>query len=299
MWFLLSLLALSMLIARRSAEKNVAGNVSTLALAWLQQTAALPFIIAVLFFAKFYWPSELSADFWWTMTAYVVLMSLDVYFYFKALSIADVSYVAPLMTLVAIGNVVGAYFVLGQVPTIYGAAGAVLIVIGGVLTYSAKRKDDANRRANKLALLLILMIVAMRSFASAVEVNMLRESNPTTFNFYSSILSVPLILIASTLIIKTNRTGKYKDYWKRLKTDMGTYRWLLTFIGLTYTVNMLATYQAKLIGPNAGYVGAIKSASVLPIMLIGIFLFKEKIIKPQWIGLGFIAVGLVLLAFNQ
>jgi uncharacterized membrane protein len=128
---------------------------------------------------------------------------------------------------------------------------------------------------------------------------MLQESNPTTFNFYSSILSVPVILIASTLIIKTNRTGKYAGYWKRLKTDVFKYKWLLVFIGLTYTVNMLATYQAKLIGPNAGYVATVKSASVLPVMLVGLFLFKERIIKPQWVGLGLVVFGLVLLAFNQ
>jgi drug/metabolite transporter (DMT)-like permease len=214
MWFLLSLLALSMLVARRSAEKHVAGNVSSLALAWLQQAAALPFIIAALFFAKFYWPAELSVEYWWTMATYVVLVSMDVYFYFKALSIADISYVAPLMTLTSIGNIVGAYFVLGQVPTLYGAIGAVMIVAGGIL-------------------------------------------------------------------------------------DVFKYKWLLTFIGLTYTVNMLATYQAKLIGPNAGYVATVKSASVLPVMLVGLFLFKEKIIKPQWVGLGLIVVGLVLLAFNH
>src|SRR5688572_22696622 len=98
MWFLLSLLALTMLVARRASEKQVAGNVSSLTLAWLQQAAALPFIIAALFFAKFYWPAELSAEYWWTMAVYVMLISMDVYFYFKALSIADVSYVAPTYT---------------------------------------------------------------------------------------------------------------------------------------------------------------------------------------------------------
>jgi uncharacterized membrane protein len=61
---------------------------------------------------------------------------------------------------------------------------------------------------------------------------------------------------------------------------------------------MLATYQAKLIGPNAGYVTAVKSAGVLPIMLIGLFVFKEKISKSQWVGLGIIAIGVMLLALN-
>jgi len=33
---------------------------------------------------------------------------------------ADISYVAPLLTLVAVGNIAGAYVVLGQVPSAFG-----------------------------------------------------------------------------------------------------------------------------------------------------------------------------------
>ena len=298
MWFLLSLLALSMLVARRSTEKHVAGNINSLALSWLQQAVALPFILVTLFFAKFYWPSELSAHFWTTMALYVFLISIDIYCYFKALSIADVSFVAPLMTLVALGNIAGAYFVLGQVPTIFGVAGAGLIVAGAAVTYNAKRKDSAQKHTSKLALLLILLLVVVRSFNSNIEVSMLQVSNPTTFNFYSSVLAVPLLFFTSLLIITTNKTDKYKGYWKGLKNDVKKHQWLLLFIGLTYTVNMLATYEAKLIGPNAGYIGAIKSASVLPMILVGVFIFKEKINKAQWLGLGVITAGLILLAFN-
>jgi transporter family protein len=298
MWFFLSLIALSMLVARRSSEKHVSGKINSLAMAWLQQAIALPFIIATLFFAKFYWPQELSTAFWVTMAVYVVLISIDIYCYFKALSLADVSYVAPLLTLVAIGNIVGAYIVLGQIPSGYGVMGALLIVCGAILTYKGKSKDIANKHNNKKALLLILLLVAVRSIAANIEVNMLRESNPTTFNFYSSLLTVPLILLTSLVIIYSNKTGKYKNYWSDLKVSVSKHHLLLLFIGLTYTINMLATYQAKLLSPNAGYPGAVKSAAVLPMMIVGLLLFKEKIVKIQWFGLVFVMCGLVLLAMN-
>lgn len=287
-----------MLVARRSIEKHVAGKMSTLAMSWLQQAMALPFIVGTLFFAQFYWPHELSTNFWMIMALYVFLLTIDIYCYFKALSIADFSYVASLMTLVAIGNIVGAYFVLDQVPSVFGLSGAGLITFGAALTYSAKRKDQANKQTNRLAMLLILLLVVVRGFNASIEVSMLRESNPTTFNFYSSVLTVPFILLTSILIIKSNRNGKYAGYWKQLKQDINTHRWLLIFIGFTYTVNMLATYQAKLLAPNAGYVGSIKSAQVLPVVLIGIFFFKEKLVRIQWLGLICIAAGLVLLGFN-
>jgi drug/metabolite transporter (DMT)-like permease len=287
-----------MQVARRSSEKHVANNVSSLGMAWIQQAVALPFIIFSLFFAKFYWPSELSSSFWTVMAISVVFFAVDIFCYFKALSLADVSYVAPLMALTAIGNIVGAYFVLGQVPSIFGFAGAVLIVSGAAITYSVKRRDEVNKLANRAALLLVLLIVVVRSFNANLEVLMLRESNPTTFNFYSSLLTVPLILLVTAILMATNRTGKYKGYWKKLGSSASKHQWLLLFIGFTYTINMLATYQAKLIGPNAGYVGAIKAASVLPMMLVGLLFFKEKIVGKQWVGLVLILFGLVLLALN-
>ncbi len=298
MWFLLALLALSMLVARRSTEKHVAGRTDALVLSWLQQAIALPFILVTLFFARFYWPSELPTSFWITMAVYVVLISIDIYCYFKALSIADVSYIAPLMTLVAIGNIAGAYIVLGQKPTIFGLAGALLIVCGAVLTYRAKKREGTQLRANNVALLLVLLLVVVRSINSNIEVNMLRVSNPTTFNFYSSVLAVPVLLGTSLMVIATNKSKGFRNYWKTVHYDVTKQQWLLLFIGLTYTVNMLATYQAKILSPNAGYIGAIKSASVLPMMLVGAILYKEKIYKSQWLGLGVILIGLVLLALN-
>jgi drug/metabolite transporter (DMT)-like permease len=298
MWFPLSLLALSMLVSRRSAEKKAAGHIDSLALTWLQQAMALPFIVVTLFFAKFYWPSELSGHFWTVLALYVVLVSFDIFLYFKALSMADVSYVAPLLTLVALGNIAGSYIVLGQKPTIMALAGAVLIVIGASLTYHGKRHDLLNRHANKRVLLLILIIVVVRGFNSNIEVPLLRESNPTSFNFYSSILSVPLLIATSIVITITSKTKKHMDHWKKVASDMSKHRLILLFIGLTYTINILATYAAKLIGPNAGYVGAVKSASVLPIMLVGLLFFKEKIARSQWVGLLLIATGLVLIGLN-
>lgn len=190
MWFSLSLFALLMLVSRRSAEKQASGKINSLALTWLQQAIALPFILITLFFAKFYLPGEVSGHYWLMLGLYAVLISLDTFLYFKALSIADVSYVAPLLTLVALGNIGGAYLVLGQKPTMLGLAGAGLIVLGAGLTYQAKRKDIANHHSNKLALFLILLLVVVRGFNSNIEVPLLRASNPTSFNFYSSILSV-------------------------------------------------------------------------------------------------------------
>lgn len=61
---------------------------------------------------------------------------------------------------------------------------------------------------------------------------------------------------------------------------------------------MLATYQAKITAPNAAYVGSIKAASVLPVVLMGMFFFKEKVTRRQWLGIGFMLIGLMVMAIN-
>jgi len=285
-----------MLVARRSTEKQVSKGIDAATLSWLQQTMAIPFIIASLFFATFYLPADLPPVFWSTMALYVVFGAIDVFCYFKALSLADISYVAPLMSLVAVGNIAGAYFILGQVPTIFGIGGAVLIVIGAYIVNKAKAKDIEKHANNRLALLFILTLVLTRAIISNIEVNMLNVSNPTTFNFYSSMLTIPVLLVTAKLLHRRKKQiGRYRSL---VKHNLRTHWWALVFIGVTYTINMLATYEAKIIGPNAGYVGAVKSAQVLPMVLIGVFFFKEKIVAKQWLGMGLILLGLVALAIH-
>lgn len=297
MWFPLSLLALLMLTARRSTEKKAAKNIDTMALTWLQQAMAMPFIIATLFFAKFYWPGQLPAHFWLLISVYVILSSFDLYLYFKALSMADISYVAPLLSLVTVGNIAGAYIVLGQKPSALGLFGAVLIMSGAYLNSLAKKHEKTNTKGNRLALLLILVHVVLFGYYANLEVSILRLSNPTSYNFYTSVLSIPLVIIVSALIVR-QRKQHYDNYWHTVKTSVRQHVWPLTVIGVTYTINLLATYQAKLDSPNAGYVGAIKSASVLPIVLIGLLFFREKIVRLQWAGLVLIIAGIAFIAVN-
>jgi len=284
-----------MLVSRRSVEKGLSSKVDSLAMAWLQQLFALPFIMLTLFFAHFYMPQELSSNFWAYMAVYVVCCAVDIYCYFKALSMADISYVAPLLSLVAVGNIVGAYVVLGQVPSWWGFLGAVLIVAGAYTIHASKKRQAGPTHDYAKVLGIVFILVVVRSYFSNIEVFMLREANPTTFNFYSSLLTIPVLLVASTFIA---RQKKPAGYWKKVRLDAKKWSGLLLFIGLTYTINMLATYQAKLIGPNAGYVAAVKSAQVLPMMFIGMVFFKEAITKVQWLATFLIICGLIALGVN-
>lgn len=294
MWFTLALLALCMLVVRRSVEKGLTKNIDSLALTWMQQAFALPFIAVSLVLMPFYWPSELSGQFWFWTSLYAVCGALDLFLYFKALSLADISHVAPLISLTGIGVIAGSVVILHQQPTIVGITGAVLIVIGATVVHRDKQKHTQVRRQNTVALWLILGVVVLRAIYGNTELFPLREANATTFNLYSSLLTVPLLLMLAVLL----KARTAKTYWKATYKNIKLYLWPLLFVGLTYTVNLTATYQAKLLAPTVGYVTSVKSAQVVPMMLIGAWLFREKVSRKQWYGVGLISVGLPLLSFG-
>jgi len=287
-----------MLSSRRTAEKKAASNVDSMAMTWLQQAVALPLIIASLFFAKFYLPSELPAFFWQLLAVYVVLQAVYLYCYYRAISIADISFVAPLMTLFSVGNMIGAYFILGQVPSASGVLGAAFIISGAwIISRAKKHSDIASAEAHTTALILVLIAIFVCSIFSNLEVKMLQMSNPTSYNFYTSLLTVPFVILVTLLILKRRRQSS-KVYFNSVRTSIMTSIWPLIIVGVTYTINMLATYQAKVTAPNQAYVGVIKAASVIPVVLLGMILYNEKVSKKQWFGICCMLIGLLLIAAN-
>jgi len=298
MWFAFSILALLMLSGRRTAEKQAAIGVDSMAMAWLQQAVALPLIVVTLFFAKFYWPSQLPLFFWELMVIYVALQAVYLYCYYKAIAIADISFVAPLMTLFSVGNMIGAYIILGQVPSFSGVLGAGCIVAGAWVISRAKTGGgELVIATRKSALMLVILAIAVCSVFSNLEVKMLHMSNPTSYNFYTSLLTVPFVIVVTVLLLH-NRRQNSRVYWSSVSTSVRKNIWPLIIVGITYTVNMLATYRAKVIAPNQAYVGTIKAASVLPVVILGILFFKETVSRKQWLGISFMVLGLALIALN-
>lgn len=294
---MLSLLAVFALVSRRSTEKNILKGIDSTTMMWMQQAAAMPFILATLFLARIYVPAELGHDFWFWMSIYVLLNSIIMYCYFKALSLTDISVVAPLLSLFAVTNIVAAYVILGQNISFFGIVGACLMVLGAFIITRGKKLSDSEKAVQKQAVYYALTSVVLLSIISNIEVFMLRESNPTSYNFYSSLFTI-LGAIVISYFIRIHQKNHPKKYWSVVKNNVQRNKLPLAIIGITYTLNMLATYQAKLLAPNAGYVGAVKQSQVVFLVLIGVFFFKENFSAKQWAGLILVVCGLVALATN-
>lgn len=295
MWFLYSLAAMSMLVARRSTEKTLSDKIPSSALAWLQQATALPFAALMLPFAVWINPAELSSSFVLLLALYTLTAAVDLMLYYKAIQIGDISIIAPLLNLTAVTGIISSYLLLGQKPSLFGILAASFIVCGAYFVTKHRKKHLSKSQNNSLAILIVLGLVVMRAVYSPLEVTLLRESNPIYLNFISSLLIVPVIIAIS---VRLNRRNKSKHFTKQLRTSIVSHKKALAFIGLTMAINIFFSLTAKQTAPNAGYVTAIKGAQVVPMAFIGVFLFKEHVAARQWIGIACITCGLVLFLFS-
>lgn len=289
MWFPLALTAMSMLVLRRSTEKHLTGPISAGSMAWLQQLVAMPFMLILLPFATFYAPNQLTLLFYTIVALYVLATSIDAILYFKAIEVGDISIISPLTSLGIVTNLIGAYFILGQTATFPGIIGA-LCILGGV--YLATRKPGthiSHASNNRLAIILVVIIVLLRGIYGPSEVIAIQLTNPIYFNFVTSLLSIPVIMFA--IYLRGRSTGQ-PLFSKKLLGTVRHHKLGLALIGLTYTINLTATFTAKLVSPNAAYVTTIKGAQVLPMVLVGLLFFHEKIHRLQWFGLALLLTGL-------
>lgn len=297
MWFPLALTAMLMLVVRRGTETRLSKQIPASAMAWLQQFVMLPFLALFMLLpaAHFYSLAELSPQFYWILAAYTVVSTIDLVLYFKAISLGNISVISSVLALGIVSNLLGVHVFLGQTPSQTGLLACLLILLGA---YLASRRlvlpDAADTAAHKLALILILVVVLLRGLYSPMEITAMRETDPFFFNLVSSMAVVPVVMAVAYW--RGRRSGQ-PAFGKSLMSSISKYRLALFIIGLTFAINLTCTYVGKTMTDNAAYVTTVKSASVLPMMILGVVMFKEHVRKRQWLGMGIIFTGLIL--FSQ
>jgi drug/metabolite transporter (DMT)-like permease len=293
MWFFYSLLALTLLVTRRGSEKSLADKIPSTAMALLQQLTALPFMAMMLPFAVWFSPFTLDVQVVLLLLLHAVLTTSHLFIYYKAVQVGDISIIAPLISLTAGTSILGAYIFLDQPPTLTGLTGALLILVGAYMASKTKR-TSMTAINNRLAVILTVIDVFLLGFYTPVEVTIIRKTNVVYFNFVSSVLAVTLIYLM--ILLWQNKT-KTKILTKKVYKTLSINKVVLLFIGFSMAFNMYFTYSAKSLAPNAGYVTAIKSVQILPLMLIGVFAFKEKVTRRQWVGALILLFGLFVLTW--
>ena len=97
---------------------------------------------------SFWWESDLSARFWQGMLWYAGVNVLAFYFAYRALDLAEFSYLMPYMTLTSITMIFPAMIFLGEYPSVSDYFGIIFVVWGAILmNYKSKKNvSDAEAR---------------------------------------------------------------------------------------------------------------------------------------------------------
>jgi drug/metabolite transporter (DMT)-like permease len=245
--------------------------------------AALPLVAAV--------PSgELAAPFWANILTCAVLAVAGNVLLVCALRLADLSILGPINSYKAVLSLALGVFLLGEVPTVFGLTGVLLILAG---SYVVVGRAPAEPRGTAIARFLRERGVQFRFAALACSATeavflkraLLHSSPGITFLFWS-ILGLPVAAAAAALLLRDEVAQEVL----RLRRDWRTYLWLALATGLMQWTTVL-TFGAL----QVGYALALFPLSTLVTVFLGHRYFRERDIRRRLLGSVVMVAGAALI----
>lgn len=222
------------------------------------------------------WPNyELTGKFWQGMFWGVTLNILAVYFLYKALDMADLSYLMPYMTLTSLTLIVPPIIIFGEIPSVMGFVGIVFIV-SGALVMEIKKKTRCpefkeTARKNRKGLMYFLVTAGCFTITPTALTLAVRESSVLFTSFLSHLLiGIGFIF----LIIVFKETGRAKEILSDKQIKRG-FLVAVILAGLSIAIAN-TSINAALDVQKVAYVMGIKRLMPLFAFVIGLVYFKER-----------------------
>ncbi len=282
MWFPLALLSAFISGGRRVYDKHLTGIFGNYAMGFIYQAfSLLPSLLLIFLIPGGTEIGELPWRFWWPLLViWFGLYPVQTYFMYRAVREADISTVAPIMCLLPVFNVGTSFLLLGEVPSLIGFGGIVLIVLGTYLILWQKGKGAS------LSVPVLLMIAAMFCIAigSSLDKVSLEVSNPVFYGFMNTLGATAVFLVMMHF---------YKE--KHSFAQMGVRFWHLALLGALQAISFTATMYAFKYGP-VSYVLALRAGSYVLAGLYGVVILKESFSNRKIIAFACFLGGVLMLA---
>lgn len=233
---------------------------------------------------------ELRLGFWMNIGVCAVLAVTSNTLLVYALRLTDLSVLGPVNAYKAVLSLGLGVFLLGEVPTAFGAVVVLLVLAGSY--YIIDRSPD-QPRGNPFVQFFRERGIQLRLSAlvfSATEAVFLKRaivhSSPVTTFLCWSILGLPL---ASAAVVLLARRTAGKDL-RRLGEQWRTYLWLALTTGLMQAATLFTFGKLPV-----GYSLALFQLSSLVSVFLGYRYFAERNIRRRLIGSVIMVVGAVLI----
>ena len=284
-WVIYSLISAFSWATADAFTKRISSSIDDYIIMLSRFLYSSPFVLILLFFIPI---PKLDGLFWLVLSIALLIEAIAWILYVKAIRNSNLSLVAPLLSLTPVFLVFTSFMILGELPTIVGFFGILLVVIGA---YILNIKDIKRGVIEPFKSVLkekgcVYMIIAafLFSITSNLGKILVQKSSPLFFSaIYLPLLAISFIIIAFFVSRKKIT---------QLKLDFKNFFFIGLFFGLMTIFHMLAIRMV--IVP---YMISIKRTSSIFSVLYGYFLFKEKGIKERSIGavIMLIGAGLIIL----
>jgi len=207
----------------------------------------------------------------------------------RALKLADVSLVMPLLTFSPVFTVIIAAFFLNEIPSVQGLIGVGFVLIGA---YWLTRKADVgwfaplNSRAFTPAILLVLLPGLLWSITPLFEKTAIQHTNPESPRLAAFAANSLLTLLLTPLVIMRRKTSI---------AGLFHYRWELLLSGLIAGIAPILGYTAFSLG-FVGYVTTLFKLSALMSVVLGFVFFKETGMAQRLPASIIMVIGAILIA---
>lgn len=250
---------------------------------WVQYAFALPFLLALLYFN---YPQTIRQNVYWIAALNGILLIVSTYLLFKAAKISDLSISMPMLSLTPLFLLFTSYFMVNELPTLYGIIGIFLIVTGA---YAIHIKDYKKGFFYPFKAIFqdkgsfyVLVVAFLFSIAANLGKIGILNSNPAFYVFivylFVSVLLTPLMII--------NLNKKIKE----IRANFNA----LGLLGVSSGFMMVTSAYAMLVA-IVPYVISLKRSSVIFAIFFGYFFFNEKNIKDTLIGTIIMLIGGILI----
>ena len=228
--------------------------------------------------------------FWYSLLIDSVLNAIAYILFIKAISLAELSKVAPLTSFTPLFLIFTSPILLGEFPNIMGLVG-VLAIVGGA--YLLNLQEGQKRWLEPLVGLmqetgsqLMLTVAFIWSLTSNLDKIGIQNSAPIIWVF-SVYLSITVMLLPLVLFRQTSSMSQLRRSGKTLVT-----------IGLLNAVTV-ASQMTALTLTLVAYVIAIKRTSTVFSVIFGALIFQEQGFKARLLGTSIMLLGVIAIALSK
>jgi len=283
-WLILALFAAALTTARESAVKAAMGAADEEALVLGITVVALAVLLPPVLLSEHETP---ATSFWPALLVSGSINALASVLIARAVHRGELSIVMPLQSFTPLFMLATSPIILGERPTLAGAAGVVAIVAGSYVLrlperaggplapFTALLRDTAAR--------LMLWVAFLYSVSSTIDKVGVLASDPLLWG----IAVQTFVAVALAVRLATRRSGSVRLGRSRLVFAGGV------ALGLTIAAQMTALTLAL-----AAYVIAVKRTSIVLSVVAGRVFFGERGLRDRFAGAALMLIGVVLITLS-